>query len=615
MTFIVRLIMALLIVLILLVPQAINSSDYYSLHNVAFAKDFLNSSGYIRLQSAPSSTDNTTDKTPTSPDTKSATAPGQATVRMANVVVAASDAPASQKVRADYVVVGNANDELQAAINAGAGGLIHLTKGTFTVGKVVTIPSNTTIEGEGPSTIVTLAANANSNIFQNSDPVGGNSNITFKSMLIDGNQTKQTGAGQLIRLAGASVTNITLQNLEIKNAKLCCLTIFPTAASNIVIQNVVAHGIPAGGQSAISFYNTTGITLDTIEVYDSVAAYSSGVYLNKCSDVSVRNVKTHGFLGAGGWGFTGDNVSMVRISDAHGYGNTTGIAFINACSNIQISNSEAYNNGASGFLFWANASTISGVQVSNCISSANGATADGAGFFFYGCDNVQLTNDWSVNNHNRGFMASNVTRMSVMGGGASGTTHNLAGTSGGEGFDGFKLSESTIVGFEAYGNAWTGIGIDTTGPGANCVISRCIAHDNGWMGIYAWNSGNVSISDCQVWNNGKDVSPVAVGERPYLSVGIGIYDVNSSDALISGNKVWDDQISKTQTYGLYIGGYCSQPTTNPALNCVVTNNDVTGSGSLANVYLQGTGHTIADNKGYVTGNTGTAKILAGSIQQ
>ncbi|MCJ7654827.1 MAG: hypothetical protein MUO97_05925, partial [Dehalococcoidia bacterium] len=73
------------------------------------------------------------------------------TGRTATLVVAASDASALSKAQADYVVVGTADDEINAAIAAlpPPGGIIHLTEGLFSISASINLNRTAVLEGSG----------------------------------------------------------------------------------------------------------------------------------------------------------------------------------------------------------------------------------------------------------------------------------------------------------------------------------------------------------------------------------------------------------------------------------------------------------------------------------
>ena len=125
----------------------------------------------------------------------------------ASIVVAASDAPTIEKNQANplYVCDGD-NDQVQinAALTASAGGIVHLTLGHYSVvataNASILVTSNSTLEGEGFGTIITLANGSVGSVISNSNPMGGNTNVNVRNLFVDGNALG-SGAGTPIDYA------------------------------------------------------------------------------------------------------------------------------------------------------------------------------------------------------------------------------------------------------------------------------------------------------------------------------------------------------------------------------------------------------------------------------
>lgn len=98
----------------------------------------------------------------------------------------------------DYGAVGNGStddttalqDTFDAAESAG-GGIVYIPTGTYLTDSLE-IPSNITIQGDGPSSLLTLKAGANEYVIRNNDPSGGNENITIQNIACDGNGANQS---------------------------------------------------------------------------------------------------------------------------------------------------------------------------------------------------------------------------------------------------------------------------------------------------------------------------------------------------------------------------------------------------------------------------------------
>lgn len=145
-------------------------------------------------------------------------------LRTATFVVAASDS--EHKYEADYKGDGiNDQEAIQAAIDAlpSGGGKVALLEGTFTKGNAagITVPSNTEIE-MSPGTTVKFAdgIDADAQLFINSNPTGGNSNIIIKGGVLDGNRANQSAGIQCaIKFTKVSQSTIDclIQNMRTQN--------------------------------------------------------------------------------------------------------------------------------------------------------------------------------------------------------------------------------------------------------------------------------------------------------------------------------------------------------------------------------------------------------------
>jgi hypothetical protein len=100
---------------------------------------------------------------------------------------------------ADYVCDGTAdNAELETALNAVAstGGVVHVRAGTYTLNAAITIPSDVTLSGEGPATVLKAVAGLSSttNLITNSSHSSGNTGIVIRDLKLDGNRPNRTGS-------------------------------------------------------------------------------------------------------------------------------------------------------------------------------------------------------------------------------------------------------------------------------------------------------------------------------------------------------------------------------------------------------------------------------------
>ena len=108
--------------------------------------------------------------------------------------VAANDAPAAIKARADYICDGTDDDvQIQQAIDAlpSTGGKVKLSSGTFTIGATVIMDNYQRLEGSGKSTIVKAKNSLNADMFY-TQTATFNRYIEITNFTIDGNRSNNT---------------------------------------------------------------------------------------------------------------------------------------------------------------------------------------------------------------------------------------------------------------------------------------------------------------------------------------------------------------------------------------------------------------------------------------
>ncbi len=128
----------------------------------------------------------------------------------ASFVIAASNASDASKARADVIVVGNADDEIQTAIDAtsaAGGGTVQLSEGTFVISSSIIPKQYVHLQGQGAGfpetrtgTWLKLADGANTDVIQYLHPGGGATYYDFYGIIsdlaIDGNKANNTsGSG------------------------------------------------------------------------------------------------------------------------------------------------------------------------------------------------------------------------------------------------------------------------------------------------------------------------------------------------------------------------------------------------------------------------------------
>ena len=136
-----------------------------------------------------------------------------------------------------------------------SGGHIQIRMpGTYLIsGGSIAIPSNVTISGTGPNTVIKNDVGSSTPVFVNADTVNGNTNIIFRDFSIDGNNTN--------RLAASSYNVVTMNNLSYCNF------------SNLTVSNG-AYGASLGTGCGLSFSRMTRSVIQNVTVigneYDGV---------------------------------------------------------------------------------------------------------------------------------------------------------------------------------------------------------------------------------------------------------------------------------------------------------------------------------------------------------
>jgi parallel beta-helix repeat protein len=245
-----------------------------------------------------------------SADTDAATLSDMGTLG-ASAWVVANDAPATIKTYATtlqaagypvWVCDGTA-DQLDISAAAAVGYLeIVLSIGSYSWSANFTPVSNMHIYADGAT--ITLADGANSNMVNTS---GTLNNITIEGGVWDGNQANQTSGGQLFRLSGTAITNVTIKNTEIKNARLDAITTTGASASISILNNYIhdclAYGVDVGG--------STGVLVDGNRV-EGTGQY--GIAFNgsahECQAVNNRLANN-----------TGRGITAIGVAVNLGYGN------------------------------------------------------------------------------------------------------------------------------------------------------------------------------------------------------------------------------------------------------------------------------------------------------
>lgn len=143
----------------------------------------------------------------------------------ATFTVVANDAEISWQHGGSYYCDGTADDvQIQAAIDAlpAGGGRVLLSEGTFTLAASITDgdQDNVTLEGQGPSTIITVGTDAGFILLDFSDTRNPKTGWTFRDFKIDGNKANQGGTSIDVHhcFSGNHLQHTRFENVHIVNS-------------------------------------------------------------------------------------------------------------------------------------------------------------------------------------------------------------------------------------------------------------------------------------------------------------------------------------------------------------------------------------------------------------
>jgi parallel beta-helix repeat protein len=281
---------------------------------------------------------------------------GQAT---ATLVVAASDSSWRGRQSADYICDGvsdqvQINDALDWLVSDGrTGGKVMLLEGTYVIDDHILMPSNTQIEGQGPSTVIKIkdgytlpGYGSKLYMIANKDGSSGNSRLRVAHLTLDGNKahTSETAYiwtilwwyasdsavedvqsvnspahdievyGSRNRVVGCRMRDARTGGLRVIDGSSCTVT-------DNVIENCGTHGISVsklsgsvcnnnvstGNEFGISVYECASCTVSGNAI--SLSGYD-GIYMYKCVECQVtgNNITSSGQKTNPDWGNSGIRV-------------------------------------------------------------------------------------------------------------------------------------------------------------------------------------------------------------------------------------------------------------------------------------------------------------------
>jgi len=256
---------------------------------------------------------------------------GFAKQTLLSLAFALAAAPTAHALNVTVPLNGNIGIYVEEVGNAG-GGTVTLKAGTYNLPSPIAIQSNTTIIGQGAKTIILAPPTPHGwSIIQNASE--GISNLTIENLVIDGNiprgaylptgDSPYAGAGIYLFAYTYPITNVTIANVEIRNAGLGMLT-----------------------------GTVTGLNMQNDYIHDNdPGSFAHNAYLVATYDVTI---------------------SHCRFDNSHG---GDGLHFDFGASNYTISKSEFSGNVGEGILDEGNA----GIVIEDSVMNFNGLNPGGQG--------------------------------------------------------------------------------------------------------------------------------------------------------------------------------------------------------------------------------------------
>lgn len=350
--------------------------------------------------------------------------------------VASSTASASEQLVADYICDSVADDvQIQAAIDsvATSGGKVLFSRGTFTLAaKLQITTSHMTLEGQGNSTLLTLANNVNDNVLN----ITGAGVIEYKVRMlrIDGNKANQTNCdGIYVSTSWGSGTNDTqgvFEDLQILNCKNNGFEVGASSDTRVLQFNRVRIRKCDGNGWYLPPPSCTDCTF-----YDCIAETIAlnGFYIG-CLNSHFTDCKTF-YCGSDG----GNNHGFY----INGYNN-----YFTQCEAQDNYQSGFYGDGTSGDGTYHNRANT----FINCVADSNNQNADasyGAGWQLVNCTDWQIIGGITMTRPYPSFtqrvgilLQGTTTRTNVIGTWFSGNSTAWSDTSSGTNYRSFCVGQS-----------------------------------------------------------------------------------------------------------------------------------------------------------------------------
>lgn len=286
----------------------------------------------------------------------------------------------------DGFYVGTTGTPIQDAIDSlqTSGGTVLVRAGTYSLSTVLTLYDNITLRGEGPATVLKLAAAANIEMVKNEHQGGGgtNTNIEIRDLKLDG------GTGSASDKHGVSFTNASscrFVNLLVSDVTEDGIYMSTCSDMDVIgcqVNDCGRNGIAYGGAAVGTGVRVLGCTLD--------GNTHAGIDLEPVQESLIanciaRNAPTSADIGAG-------IVVVGEEADPYRRGNV-----VNGCI--------AIDNDGVGFRF----DHCQGVLITGCVSARNEM-----GIYAVTSLNAHIEGNSTYGNVNAGILVDTDTAYSVV---------------------------------------------------------------------------------------------------------------------------------------------------------------------------------------------------------
>ena len=549
---------------------------------------------------------------------------------------------------ADYYCDGT-DDQVQIqaasnAVNAAGGGMVWVREGTYSINDSIIPKDNVWIHGSGMfSTIFAGTVNCITGIINGSTVT----DCTLSDFKMDG--TNMLSGSNIVTLKGINGQNWT--RLRVENV-YCYNTPASGFGSDFLIDSSFTNCIAencgrqpnTGGHSGFGI-GTGGFANESCQFVNCIAIGATytgflieeqgiNTFTNRDYQFQLTNCiatgNTHGFKIAG--------TPAVTMTNCKSYGNTEKGFYViyfalRDIHDVKMIGCDSYENGTSGIL-WSNdngeVSRNGEIIGGHVFNNGNWGIFSGGSTHLKVRDVYVFNNDWDGIKYYISDASGNVRKAVDISGNTvynnglnpsgAGTTHGIRIFAATGDIRGLSVKDNFI--FDDQATPTQGFGVYASGSIYDADISGNQGDHLVKTGIYIDETDAVTTTGLRV--NDNTMKNCGQGGTAFQNDGIRIIGSNASGfvdgAIFSGNRCYDDQVTKTQQYGLVLKSYIK--------NSLVTDNDFRGNAAGAindgSDVSAGWTNQIVNNKGYnptepyangtITGTTLTVNRANGDFQ-